>query len=405
MTYLNLPTASKITPLERAVLDSASFSIIATDERGIIQLFNQGAEHLLGYTAAEVINRFSPCAMHDPAEVAARAEALSQELQAAIAPGFEALAFKASRGLADIYELTQIRKDGSRFPCIISITALRGATGSILGYLLIGTDSSLKNQAQAERNLALDMAEQAMAAKARFLTNMSHELRTPLNSILGFAQLIDTGTPSPTPRQKRSLDQIVQAGWYLLELINQVLELNQLESGNLALYLEAVDLTEVLQECQAMVAPLAAQRGIKPEFPASLPQVRVRGDRIRIKQVLLNLLSNAIKYNRQGGKVNVSWQILAEERLRLAVTDSGPGLSPEQVAQLFQPFNRLGREQYAEEGTGIGLVMTKYLMEKMGGEIGLTSHYGEGCTFWVEFRINPCNSCSEIPCNHSAVAL
>ena len=154
-----------------------------------------------------------------------------------------------------------------------------------------------------------------------------------------------------------------------------------------------------------MVAPLAAQRHIRLVFPANLPKDPVIGDHTRIKQVLLNLLANAIKYNREGGEVLVSWQLSSLKRLRLSVTDSGPGLSPEQIAQLFQPFNRLGREQYAEEGTGMGLVMTKYLMEKMGGEIGLNSHLGEGCVFWVEFRIHGCASCSEYPCSHETEAL
>lgn len=374
------------TPLERAILDSASFSIIATDEKGIIQIFNVGAERLLGYQQAEVINRLSPSALHDPAEMKARAEGLSEELHTSIEPGFEALVFKASRGIADIFELTQIRKDGSRFPCMISITALRDDTGLILGYLLIGTDNSQRSQAEAERNLALAAAEKAMQAKSAFLSNMSHELRTPLNSILGFAQLIETGTPAPTTGQRRSLKQIVQSGWYLLELINQLLELAQVESGNLMLERESVALAEVLHECHQMLAPLASQRSISLVLPLTTPDFSVLGDRIRIKQVLLNLLSNAIKYNCAGGRVRVRC-VPSQTILRICVEDTGQGLDPEQIGQLFQPFNRLGRELSNEDGTGIGLVMSRYLTHLMGGEIGVDSTLGVGSVFWVDLDL------------------
>src|SRR5665213_2147162 len=206
--------------LQNAILTSANFSIIATDEKGIIQLFNVGAERMLGYLAAEVVNKINPSDIHDPQEVMARAQALSLELATTITPGFEALAFKASRGIEDIYELTYIRKDGSRFPAIVSITALRDDFGDIIGYLLIGTDSSVRQQVELVLHNAMAIAEKANLAKSDFLSNMSHELRTPLSAILGFAQLIESGSPTPTISQKRSIDQILQAGWYLLELIN-----------------------------------------------------------------------------------------------------------------------------------------------------------------------------------------
>src|SRR5437868_8247543 len=168
--------------LQNAILTSANFSIIATDEKGIIQLFNVGAERMLGYKAAEVVNRISPSDIHDPQEVAARAEALSIELKTTIAPGFEALAFKASREIEDSYELTYIRKDGSRFPAIVSVTALRDDGNRIIGYLLIGTDNSVRKVAEAKLNEAMAAAENANRAKSDFLSNMSHELRTPLNA-------------------------------------------------------------------------------------------------------------------------------------------------------------------------------------------------------------------------------
>jgi PAS domain S-box-containing protein len=221
--------------LQHAIVTSANFSISATDEKGIIQLFNIGAERMLGYKAAEVVNKINPSDIHDPQEVMARAQALSAELGTTITPGFEALAFKASRGIEDIYELTYICKDGSRFPAIVSITALRDDYDEIIGYLLIGTDNSVRKQVELKLNEAMAAAEKANLAKSDFLSSMSHELRTPLSAILGFAQLIETGTPSPTPIQKRSIDQILQAGWYLLELINEILDLALIESGKLSL--------------------------------------------------------------------------------------------------------------------------------------------------------------------------
>ncbi len=252
--------------LQNAILTSANFSIIATDEKGIIQLFNVGAERMLGYLAAEVVNKINPSDIHDPQEVMARAQALSLELATTITPGFEALAFKASRGIEDIYELTYICKDGSRFPAIVSITALRDDYGDIIGYLLIGTDNSVRKQVELELKKAMAVAEKANLAKSDFLSSMSHELRTPLSAILGFAQLMESGSPLPTPSQKKSIDQILKAGWYLLELINEILDLALIESGKLSLSLEPISLAEVMHECQAMIEPQAQKRGIQRDL-------------------------------------------------------------------------------------------------------------------------------------------
>ena len=370
--------------MQTAILTSANFSIIATDEKGVMQLFNVGAERMLGYAAAEVVNRINPSDIHDPREVATRAQALSIELATPIAAGFEALAYKASRGIEDIYELTYIRKDGSRFPALISITALRDDYGGVIGDLLIGTDNSVRKQVESELNEAMAAAEKANLAKSDFLSSMSHELRTPLNAILGFAQLMDTGTPHPTPSQKRNLDQILKAGWYLLELINEILDLALIESGKVMLSREPVSLVEVMLECRAMIEPQAQQRGIGMTFPRFESPYFVKADRTRVKQVLINLLFNAIKYNKPGGTVTVECTLSPPDSIRISVRDTGAGLAPEQLAQLFQPFNRLGKEAGAEEGTGIGLVVTKRLVELMGGAIGVDSVVGAGSVFWIE---------------------
>jgi signal transduction histidine kinase/ActR/RegA family two-component response regulator len=390
--------------LQYAILTSANFSIIATDEKGIIQLFNVGAERMLGYTAAEVVNRISPSDIHDPQEVMARAQALSLELATDIAPGFEALAYKASRGIEDSYDLTYICKDGSRFPAIVSITALRDEFGGIIGYLLIGTDNSVRKRVESELNGAMAAAEKANHAKTDFLSSMSHELRTPLNAILGFAQLMESGSPAPTPGQKRNLDQILKGGWYLLELINEVLDLALIESGKVTLSREPVSLAEVMLECRAMIEPQAQKRGIGLTFPQFEVPRFVKADRIRLKQVLINLLFNAVKYNKPGGAVVVQCVATPRDSIRISVRDTGAGLAPEHLAQLFQPFNRLGKEAGAEEGTGIGLVVTKRLVELMGGVIDADSAVGVGSVFWIELSLTAAPQLAALEAEHAAPA-
>jgi len=378
---------TKTKALQAAILSSATFSIIATDRQGIIQLFNVGAERMLGYRAVDVVNKIKPSDIHDPREVAARARALSLELGTTIAPGFEALAFKASRGIEDIYELTYICNDGSRFPAIVSITALRDPGDVIIGYLLIGSHNAVRARVELELNSARAVAEQANLAKSEFLSSMSHELRTPLSAILGFAQLIESGVPAPTTSQQRSLDQILKGGWYLLDLINEILDLALIESGKVSLSLEPISLAEVMRESQAMIEPQAQKRGISVSFPQFDTPYFVRADRTRVKQVLVNLLSNAVKYNKEGGTVLVECVAIRSDRVRISVKDSGEGLTADQLTQLFQPFNRLGQEGNAEKGTGIGLVVCKRLVELMGGGIDASSKVGKGSVFSIELNL------------------
>jgi signal transduction histidine kinase/ActR/RegA family two-component response regulator len=393
----------KIGALQDAIFNSANFSSIATDARGVIQIFNVGAERMLGYAGAEVVNKITPADISDPKEMIKRAKALSLELATSIAPGFEALVFKASRGIEDIYELTYIRKDGSRFPAVVSVTALRDAQGVIIGYLLIGTDNTARKQIEAEREKltqhlldknaelenAKSVAEKANLAKSEFLSSMSHELRSPLNAILGFAQLMDSEIPPPSTSQKASIHQILHAGWYLLELINEILDLAVVESGKLSLSVEPVALAGVMGECLAMTEQQAQKHELELVFPQFGAPCYVMADRVRLKQILLNLLSNAIKYNRPGGSVIVSCSQTSPERTRISVKDTGTGLTPAKLTQLFQPFNRLGQETSKEEGTGIGLVMSKLLVEMMNGVIGVVSTVGVGSEFWFELNATP----------------
>ena len=227
----------------------------------------------------------------------------------------------------------------------MSITALRDDYGDLIGYLLIGTDNSVRKKVELKLHEAMAVAEKANLAKSDFLSSMSHELRTPLSAILGFAQLMESGSPGPTVSQRRSIDQILQAGWYLLELINEILDLALIESGKLSLSLEPSSLIEVMQECEAMIEPQARKRGVSVTFPRFDSPYYIKADRTRLKQVLINLLSNAIKYNRPDGTVVVRlYCSRTRDGIRIAVTDTGAGLTAEQVGQLFQPFNRLGQE-------------------------------------------------------------
>ena len=230
---------------------------------------------------------------------------------------------------------------------------------------LVEAQRALLDQALQDKNAELEsakiVAEKANLAKSDFLSSMSHELRSPLNAILGFAQMMESDSPPPTEKQKTSIDQILQAGWYLLALITEILDLAVVESGRLTLSQEPVSLAEVMLECEYMVAPHALKRGVTTTFPKIDAPLVVHADRTRLKQVIINLLSNAIKYNRMGGTVTVDCTVITAERIRITVTDTGAGLAPDKLAQLFQSFNRLGQETGAEEGTGIGLVVSKRL--------------------------------------------
>jgi K+-sensing histidine kinase KdpD len=195
---------------------------------------------------------------------------------------------------------------------------------------------------------------------------------------------MESAKPPPTASQTKSIDQILKAGWFLLKLIDEILDLSGIESGQMSLSLELVSLSDLMLECQAMMVPQAQQRGIHMSFPQFESPPYVKADRTRLKQILVNLLSNAIKYNKFGGTVVVYCRVTSPERIRISVRDTGIGLSPEKLEQLFQPFNRLGQEAGEVSGTGIGLVVTKRLVELMNGIIGVESTVGVGSVFWCE---------------------
>jgi PAS domain S-box-containing protein len=297
-------------------------------------------------------------------------------------------------------ELRMLKNDGTPFWVHLAVNTAQDPHG-VPQLLAVLTNITERKRIEAERTL-LDLrlqeknvelehaklvAEKASRAKSDFLSSMSHELRTPLNAILGFAQLLASDTQQPTPKQQQCTEQILKAGWYLLDLINEILDLALVESGTLSMSLEPVLLTDVMNECEAMIELEAQKRDIRVTFGRLQVPYLVNADQKRLKQVLINLLSNAIKYNKLGGTVAVDCSVNTPGRLRICIKDTGTGLSQEQITHLFQPFNRLGQEYGAEQGTGIGLVITRRLIELMGGEIGLESTVGVGSSFWIELNL------------------
>jgi len=371
-------------------LNSIGDAVIATDAEGLVTLLNPLAEQLTGWTKAEAIGRNVDEIFH----------IINQETRKpAAVPVTETLAKGTIQGLANHTVL--IARGGVECAIADSCAPIRDRNGHVVGAVLVFRDVTGEYAAQqALRNSSLELqdknveleraksaAEKANHAKSEFLSSMSHELRSPLNAILGFAQLMESDLPLPTPGQKASIDQILKAGWYLLDLINEILDLALIESGKMSLSLEPMSVGNVIRECQSMIEPQAQKSGIRMSFPKLENEYFVNADQTRMKQVLLNLLSNAVKYNRAQGAVEVTCFSSDAKRLRISVRDTGEGLSPEKVSQLFMPFNRLGQEVGAEEGTGIGLVVSKQLVELMGGEIGVESSVGSGSVFWIELDL------------------
>jgi PAS domain S-box-containing protein len=253
--------------------------------------------------------------------------------------------------------------------------------------LAVSHDITERKRSALVLSQAKDAAEQASRAKSEFLARMSHELRTPLNAILGFAQLLEHDPKVPLEAgQRDSVQHIIKGGWYLLQLINDVLDLSRIEAGRMTINTEPVEVGRLLRDCLKLVAPAAAEkRGIvmHNQVP-ELQQLWVKADPVRLKQIVLNLLSNAVKYNRQSGSVTLGIQQTENDFLRISVTDQGPGISAQQQTQLFASFSRLDADKKGIDGTGIGLSIAKNMVELMGGRIGLESEVGSGSTFWIE---------------------
>ncbi len=351
--------------------------LIVINDQGRIASANPATEAIFGYSEHELLDR--------------NVKILMPERYAVEHDGYID-AYNKTREARIIgigREVAGRRKDGSEFPLYLAVNRFEVAGDVYYGGIVrdMSEETKIKDDLVAAKNAA----EDANRSKTIFLSSISHEVRTPLNAILGFAQLFEMVPGNElTPKQSEYLGHIRRSGEHLLALINEVLDLSQIESGNLRLSIESISAKSVLEECIAMVQPLAEKNAIELTMPDVIDeQLAVKADRVRLRQALMNLLTNAVKYNRRGGSVLCAIEPSPKGGgLRFVVTDTGEGVPKERWSQLFEPFNRLGREASTIEGTGIGLAVTKTVIEAMKGEIGLSSEVGKGTQFWIDLPLS-----------------
>ena len=349
----------------RNILNNVPIGVVYTDLRGNVLQTNPRFCELTGYTASELVGMPSLDFTH-PDDVVQDAD-LSRQLVTGEIPMYR----RNKRYIA---------RDGRTLWVQSTVSLLRDEQG--VPRRIVGAVEDITEHLQlAEAQRARAAAEASNHAKSDFLSRMSHELRTPLNAMLGFAQLLELDQRHPLAESQRPwVGQIQHAGWHLLEMINDVLDLSRIESGNVRLTIEPLDLSALLTRTLPLVEQQARKRGIRITHELASDAVRVRGDGTRVKQILTNLLTNAVKYNADHGRIHVAAKAVGAE-VEISVTDTGLGMTPTQMAELFQPFNRLGRERSAQEGTGIGLVISQRLAELMGGSLRARSVTGEGSVF------------------------
>ncbi|MCW9033121.1 MAG: PAS domain S-box protein [Rhodospirillales bacterium] len=393
-TELALKEAEKNT---RIILESAAEGIYGLDEKGKVTFINPAACKMLGYEADELIGK----SMH---EIIHHSYPDGSEY-----PKDKCTMYAAFKDLEVHKTDDEVLwcKNGTSFPVKhISTPILK--EGVAVGVVINFSDITQEATAKKKLEAAKVEAERANKAKSEFLSSMSHELRTPMNAIIGFGQMLEFNDKDPlTPAQKKCVDHILSGGKHLLDLINEVLDLSRIEAGKLQLSLEKISLSEVVSECINLSETLADKRNIKIETCKECTRkTEVYADRVRLKQVILNLLSNAIKYNRIDGQVTINCSKTDSNTLRISITDTGDGIPADQQGDLFTPFNRLGAESSGIEGTGIGLALTKNLIEAMGGSVDFMSIPGKGSTFWIEAPITKKTSSVEsAPVDNSETVL
>jgi len=358
----------------RLLLESVGEGIFGLDTNGKTTFVNPAACIMLGYKTEELIGQDMHSLIHH-----SYPDGSTYPLEKC--PVYDAFTNGTVHKIDD--EVLWC-KNGSSFPVEYTCTPINKG-GEHVGVVI--NFRNIRERIEADRELvsARDEAEQANQAKSEFLSSMSHELRTPMNAILGFAQILEYDGEL-SEENTDNVQEILKAGHHLLELINEVLDLARIESGRIDLSLEPVEVCPVVHECLNLVGTLIDKRDIHINH-SGLEGAVVRADRTRFKQVLLNLLSNAVKYNREKGSVKLDMQSVGEDRLRIRVTDTGPGIPAEHLAELFQPFNRLDAENSEIEGTGIGLTITRRIVELMGGTVDVESEIGVGSTFWIELPL------------------
>ncbi len=346
---------------QAGLLENVNDAVLATDIDMRITAWNMAAEQTYGWAAEEVIGR----PMH---------EILRSRL---ITAGTDEVGSLAVSG-DFVAEFVQMHKDGHPVYVEAKAMPLLDDAGLTIGYVTVNRDITERRRAQEATSRA-ERSEQASRAKDEFLSRVSHELRTPLNAVLGFAQLL--ALDELGDEQRANVQEIMRGGQHLLTLIDDVLEIARIEGDHISIETAPVRVQDVFEEAVHIVGFLAADGHI--EIDAAVEDLWVFADAQRLKQVFINLLSNAIKYNRQGGRVSLAAGHSDDGYVRIDVTDTGPGIAPDRMDRLFLPFERLGAEQTDVQGTGLGLALSRNLIEAMGGQIGVESQPGEGSDFWI----------------------
>jgi PAS domain S-box-containing protein len=388
--------------LQSAIFNSVNFSSIATDCDGVIQIFNVGAERMLGFAATDVLNKLTPADISDPQELIARAKELSAELETPIAPGFEALVYKASRGIEDIYALTYIRKDGSRFPAALSVTALRDESEVIIGYLLIGTDNTAREQLEAERKrsqealcfLKDDLENQVHLRTAElevanreleaFAYSISHDLRAPLRAIDGFSRKVVANYGAALGEEGRRLLQVVRDNAQKMgNLIDDLLAFSGI--GRREIAAQALDMERMVKGVVDEIRAAEPQRAIAFAFS---PLLNIRGDAAMIRQVWVNLLTNAVKFTRIRAlaHIEIGGRIEGTDALYW-VKDDGAGFDERYAEKLFGVFQRLHRQDEFE-GTGVGLAIAQRIIQRHKGRIWGEGKPDAGATFFFALPLS-----------------
>ena len=357
----------------RAVIDNAPAIVHLKDHEGRFRIVNKEFERFYGMPADAALGKTAADLF--PGALADTYSSLDQSVR--------------ETGDVITREIETPQHDGAlrilrsiRFPVF-------GQDGRTTGIGVVALDVTERQRAHEELARAKVAAETANQAKSEFLSSMSHELRTPMNAILGFGQMLEFNREEPlTETQKEYVGYILKGGQHLLELINDVLDLAKIEAGKAELSIEDVCTKTVLDECLALIHAMADERGIEIFVGESFKTAaKIRADQTRFKQSLLNLMSNAVKYNREKGKIELHCHETPGGMLQVSVTDTGEGITEDKLGELFKPFQRLTAEYTEIEGTGIGLTITKRLVEGMGGRIGVDSEVGKGSTFWIELPL------------------
>jgi PAS domain S-box-containing protein len=373
------------------VLRAASeISVIATDVDGLITVFNAGAERMLGYSASEMVGFSSPMILHDSEELAARADELHRQ-NGVPTVGFRSMMQLSERDGAETREWTYVRKDGSRFPVLLTATAIRDDSGTVLGFLGIGVDISARKRGDAILLESMQRAEHASVAKSQFVANMSHEIRTPMNAILGMLEL--TLRTELTARQRDYIAKARSAGATLLTLLNDVLDFSKIDAGKLELDIHEFEVDALLRDLAIVLSGNHVNNQVEVTFDVSpLIPDRLLGDRERIRQVLVNLTGNALKFT-QAGRVTLEVNVLAIAtgtiQLRFCVIDSGIGILASQLDMIFDGFTQAEASTARHfGGTGLGLAISARIVDLMGGTLQVSSEVGRGSRFWFDITLD-----------------